>query len=79
MPISERLTIPYRYDRPLPDFQRGQDIKFPDTLVEALLNRFTEPGDKVLDPFTGLGTTFFVCERLNRVPFGVETHKQRFD
>ena len=78
MPISESITIPYKYKRPLPDFQNGEDIKFPDTLVELLLDKFTKPNDVVLDPFSGLGTTFFVCEDKNRVPFGIEADEQRY-
>lgn len=79
MPISELWTLPYVYKQALPDFQNGQDIKFPDTLVEALLKRFTKEKDKVLDPFSGLGTTLFACERMNRIPYGIETDKTRHD
>lgn len=79
MPISEIITLPYKYDRPLPDFQNGDDIKFPDTFVAAFLDRFTKVGDRVLDPFAGLGTTFFVCEAKGRIPYGVEADRQRYD
>ena len=79
MPISERLTLRYAYERPLPAFQNGQDIRFPETLVAAMLERFTQPGDTVLDPFAGLGTSFFVSERMNRIPFGVEADRQRYE
>lgn len=79
MPISEILTLPYVYKRPLPRFQNGDDIKFPDSLVAAMLEKFTKLGDKILDPFTGLGTTFFVCEEMGRVPYGVEADKRRHD
>ena len=79
MPVSELLTVPYRYGRPLPEFQNGDDIRFSDALVEALLNKFTKTGDRVLDPFTGLGTTFFVCEESGRTPYGVEADPQRYE
>lgn len=78
MAFSERIALPYRYERPLPDFQQDDDIKFPDALVEHFLERFTRPGDNVLDPFAGLGTTFFVCETMGRTPFGMEADEQRF-
>jgi hypothetical protein len=78
MAISELLTIPYKYERPLPEFQNGDDIKFPDTLVSALLDKFTKPKDVVLDPFVGLGTTFFVCENKDRIPYGVEADEERY-
>lgn len=79
MPFSELLTVSYTYEHPLPDFQNGDDIKFPDSLVSALLDRFTKTGDKVLDPFTGLGTTFFVCENKGRIPYGIEADRQRYE
>ncbi|KZM49195.1 DNA methyltransferase [Labrenzia sp. OB1] len=79
MPTSELLTVPYTYERPLPDFQNGDDIRFPDSLVAVLLDRFTKPGDKVFDPFSGLGTTFFVCEQKARIPYGIEADRQRYD
>lgn len=79
MPISECISLPYIYKRPLPDFQNGEDIKFPDTLVEFMLKKFTSEGDKILDPFTGLGTTFFASEKMKRIPFGVEADDQRYN
>jgi hypothetical protein len=79
MPFSELIICPYIYKRPLPEFQNGDDIKFPDSLVSTLLKKYTKPGDKVLDPFTGLGTTFFVCEEEQRIPFGVEADQQRYE
>lgn len=33
----------------------------------------------MFDPFLGLGTTVFVAEELNRVPYGIEYDQQRFE
>lgn len=79
MPFSELITCSYSCKRSLPAFQNGDDITFPDTLVSALLERFTKTGDKVLDPFVGLGTTFFVCEDKQRIPFGIESDRRRYE
>ncbi len=79
MAFSERITLPYVYERELPDFQKGDDIKFPDTLAAALLEKYAKPGDKILDPFCGLGTTFFACETMNLSPYGVEADRQRYE
>ena len=38
----------------------------PPWLVEALIRDFTDPGDLVLDPFAGSGTTGVACIRLGR-------------
>ncbi len=41
-------------------------------ILERVVNLSTEEGDIVLDPFGGSGTTFDVCERLNRQWIGIE-------
>ena len=40
--------------------------------LERVVNLSTEEGDIVIDPFGGSGTTFDVCERLNRHWIGIE-------
>lgn len=41
-------------------------------LLERVVHISTEPGDLVIDPFGGSGTTFDVCERLDRCWLGTE-------
>jgi DNA modification methylase len=41
-------------------------------LMEALVRDFTEPGELVLDPFAGSGTTGVACKRLGRRFLGFE-------
>lgn len=41
-------------------------------LLYRVLNISSEPGDIILDPFGGSGTTFDVCERENRCWIGME-------
>ncbi|MFD2080417.1 DNA methylase [Actinopolymorpha cephalotaxi] len=48
------------------------DDRFSEELVEAFLTAYTSPGDVVLDPFAGFGTTLVVAERLGRRPIGLE-------
>lgn len=48
------------------------DIHFTETLAESVILHTTEPGDLVLDPFAGYGTTLSVAERLGRRAIGVE-------
>ena len=54
------------------------DIRSPDHLIEYLLNLYSKPGDLILDPFAGLGTTLFVAERMNRIPYGIAFGLQKF-
>lgn len=40
--------------------------KKPDALVEEIIQLLTNPGDLVLDPFSGEGTVALACERIGR-------------
>lgn len=51
--------------------------RYPTQKPEALLSRLVEsltlPGDRVLDPYCGSGTTLAVCARLGRVATGIDS------
>ena len=70
------IALPYGLEREAPPFE-GNDIKYPEALVRHFLKQSTSPGDKVFDPFAGLGTTLFVAEEMRRIPFGVEHDARR--
>jgi len=55
---------------------KGHSAVFPEALPEFFVKLFTLPGDLVLDPFCGSGTTGVVCRRLNRHFIGIEQHRQ---
>lgn len=57
---------------PTIDFQGNTDIRYPEALVERMLERYSRPGDSVLDPFCGFGTTLKVCARMGRRAVGFE-------
>jgi DNA modification methylase len=61
----------------IPKEFQNDDNRYPESLVEYFLTEYTKKGDKVFDPFAGLGTTLFVAERMKRVPFGIEYNEQR--
>lgn len=44
-----------------------------------LIRRFTKPGDIILEPFMGSGTTLFECERLNRKYIGFDINDEIVD
>ena len=66
---------------PRPDRPGGydDDVGFSESFVESILATYTEPGDVVLDPFVGFGTTVAVAERMDRVGYGVELLEDRAD
>ena len=50
----------------------ADDIHFTEALAASVIAHASEPGDTVLDPFAGYGTTIAVAERLGRRAIGVE-------
>jgi len=53
------------------------DVHFPKAVARAVLAEYSAPGDTVLDPFAGYGTTLAVCEELGRTAVGVELLPER--
>lgn len=70
------LLLSNRIESRKPPFER-YDIQLPESLIRHFVKRYSKPGDKVLDPFAGLGSTARVCESLERIPYGVETDPKR--
>lgn len=46
-------------------------------LMEWLVTLVTAPGQRVLDPFAGSGTTIMACKRLNRESIGIELDEEQ--
>src|SRR5436190_23496100 len=44
--------------------------RFPTEIVETALERYTRPGESVLDPFCGSGTTLVACLAHRRMAVG---------
>lgn len=51
---------------------RGHSASFPESLPTWFIKLFTQPGDVVLDPFMGSGTTALACIELCRHYIGIE-------
>ncbi|MCI4345276.1 MAG: hypothetical protein L3K07_00755 [Thermoplasmata archaeon] len=52
--------------------ERSHPAKFPEGLAERFVRFFTRPGQWVLDPFAGAGSTLVAARRLGRPSVGVE-------
>ncbi|GAA3167471.1 MULTISPECIES: DNA methyltransferase [Streptomyces] len=61
------------------DFDGLTDMRFPEPLAEYVIDRFSRPGEWVLDPFCGFGTTLTVAHRLGREAVGFERDRERAD
>lgn len=51
---------------------KGVPTQLPEELVERIIGVSSNPGDTVLDPFAGSGTTLAVAARLGRSGIGIE-------
>lgn len=56
-----------------------EDVHFTEYVATEVIERLSEPGDLVLDPFAGFGTTLLVADRLGRRGLGVELLPERVD
>ncbi len=57
----------------------GHSAPFPDWLPEFFIKLFTDPGDVVVDPFAGSGTTVRTATRLGRRAIGIEIQAEATD
>lgn len=55
------------------------EAPYPEKLVEPFVKVFTNPGDKVLDPFCGSGTTPCVADLLGRVGYGIDIRADQIE
>jgi DNA modification methylase len=57
---------------------KNHSAVFPEALPEWFIKLFTQPGDVVLDPFMGSGTTVRVAQRMERNAVGIEILAEYF-
>ena len=71
------LSFDHGNEAALPARFADDDVRFSEELVGFFVERLTDPGDVVLDPFAGFGTTLVAAESLGRDAFGVEFDSER--
>jgi SAM-dependent methyltransferase len=59
------------------EFDGPSYFRFPESVAQYVIERYSRPGDWVLDPFCGFGTTLVVAERLGRSAAGFEVDSAR--
>jgi hypothetical protein len=59
------------------DFAGPAFFRFPLELAERVIAAYSAPGDWVLDPFCGFGTTLVAAQRLGRSAVGIEKDAER--
>ena len=60
------------------EIPRVHPTQKPVALLEKLISIFTDPGDVVIDPCAGSGSTLRAAHNLGRIAYGFEVDKQRF-
>lgn len=74
MPIQD-MIIDIKPVHNIGEERLGYPTQKPVALLERILNASSNPGDVVLDPFCGCGTTVHAAEKLGRQRIGIEvTH-----
>ena len=61
------------------NIKRVHPTQKPITLMERIILDYTKPGDTILDPFMGGGTTGVACMNLGRRFIGIEIEPKYFD
>ena len=56
--------------------RKGHPCQMPEALLERIVRASSNPGDLVLDPFAGSGTTLAAAKRLGRRYLGIELSEQ---
>lgn len=59
--------------------ERKHPTQKPTILMRWILEKFSEKGQVICDPFMGSGTTGVACKELNRNFIGIEINKEYFD
>jgi SAM-dependent methyltransferase len=59
------------------DYDGPSFFRFPQPVAEHVIQRRSAPGDWVIDPFCGFGTTLAAAERLGRHAVGCEADQRR--
>ena len=69
-------TKEFNYEeRDLHDLNWGQSLgKF-----EYLIQKFSKPGDTILEPFAGTGTTLVACKNTSRKCIGYEIEREKYE
>ena len=73
VPLSDVWDIPFL--NPKAKERTGYPTQKPLYLLERIINLSTKPGDTVLDPFCGSGTTLVAAKLLERKAIGIDISK----
>jgi len=71
-PVQTWIPMARGNQAALPSRFRHEDVRASENMLEFFINKFSEKGQVVFDPFAGFGTTLLVAEELGRLGYGIE-------
>jgi DNA modification methylase len=78
-PVQTWLPLSRGNKTELPSRFHHEDVRASDNMLEFWIDKFSEPGQVVFDPFAGFGTTLLVAEERGRIGYGIEYSKPKVD
>lgn len=78
-PKGARQTNLMLFSSSGPRRPRARGISFPCEMAERMIKQYSRPGDVVLDPFFGVGTTGVAAQRNGRWYVGIELNASEAD
>ncbi len=75
--MKTHLTFANRHKYKLPKEFQSDDVRYSQDFAEHFIGAYCQPGDVVLDPFMGYGTTLIAAENTGRAGWGVEFDEKR--
>jgi DNA modification methylase len=77
--IFNALKADLKIEKELDASTEHHPATFSPTMISDFIRFFTKEGAKVLDPFSGIGSTLEACKRTGRVGYGTELNPKYFD
>lgn len=77
--IFNALQSDLKEEREVTQDSQSHPATFSPTMTSEFVRFFTKEGQRVLDPFAGIGSTLVACRRTGRVGYGIELNPKYFE
>lgn len=77
--VFNALQSDLKEERQIDPNTQDHPATFSPTMISDFVKFFTKRGQKVLDPFCGIGSTMVACKRTGRIGYGIELNKKYYD
>jgi DNA modification methylase len=77
--VFNALPEDLKAEKELDSHTEEHPATFSPTMIADFIEFFTKEGQKVIDPFLGIGSTLEACRRTKRVGYGVELNKKYYE